>query len=95
MIRLKWLLGWPLCFLRGLWLTVTCGGVQKWVWVSGHAYIEDSEPTPPNVQVLRCQNCGHYSVGWDWTGFKKHSAFTVEEYDPKTDSFRDDDSWLK
>ena len=46
-----------ICFLRGLW----------WSWktaapVSGHDFVEVE--SSPKRHVLRCETCGHESIGW-------------------------------
>jgi hypothetical protein len=54
----------PICLIKSLWLSLKLGEI-----VSGHNFIEQPN-TPPNVQVLKCETCGHVSIAWDWTGFK-------------------------
>lgn len=51
----------PVCFARWIWRSLRCGA-----WVEGHDYVILDEPTPENVQVLRCERCGEVSVAWDW-----------------------------
>lgn len=51
----------PICLLRTIWRSLRCG-----VWVMGHNYETDKEPTPPNVHVLRCRTCGSVSAVWAW-----------------------------
>lgn len=56
----------PLCVLRAVWLSVRrmlrTGDLVA--VVSGHSYVEEMTDTPAYVQVLRCNDCGHISVGW-------------------------------
>ena len=55
----------PICFLRWVYRSIRCG------WrVSGHTFSVDTEPTPPNIQVLKCDTCGHVEVCWDWESFE-------------------------
>ena len=64
---MKFLFYQPLCFLRGCWYTLRYGWPY---WVSGHSYVEQPD-TPPNVQVLKCENCGNVSVSWSWEPIQK------------------------
>lgn len=54
----------PICLARFLWRSFKCRA-----WVSGHEF-EIEEPTPKNVQVLRCKECGTYSISWTWGEFR-------------------------
>lgn len=46
-----------ICWLKGLWYWWRAGCRT---WVSGHDY---TEIQAGRVQVLRCDRCGHISVG--------------------------------
>lgn len=54
----------PVCWLRTAWATlrtfVTSGDPTP---VMGHAYVEEFSGSA-TVSVLKCTECGHYSVGW-------------------------------
>ena len=51
----------PVCFSRWLYRSIRCMAN-----VDGHNFAIGQEPTPPNIQVLRCRTCGDSRVVWDW-----------------------------
>jgi hypothetical protein len=55
----------PLCILRSVWYSI-----RARARVSGHAYRLQRPVAgqPACVEILRCEVCGHHSVGWRTCG---------------------------
>lgn len=54
------------CFLRGIWRTIKSfirtGDI---VPVCGCNMVEEEIVTNVTVTILKCEDCGNYSVGWE------------------------------
>ncbi len=50
----------PLCFSRWILRSIRCGAN-----VSGHEMREVFEGQHASVQLLKCDTCGEYAVGWE------------------------------
>lgn len=48
-----------ICVLVGLWRSLWHGAN-----VSGHDFVEDAVVEGARVEILRCEICGHYEMGW-------------------------------
>jgi translation initiation factor 2 beta subunit (eIF-2beta)/eIF-5 len=57
------------CILRGIWRTIkhflTTG---KSATIDGCNYIEDETINNAKITILRCEDCGAYSIGWEEKG---------------------------
>lgn len=56
------------CYLRGWFRTVghvLCTG-DVYVSISGHNFKTVDDPTPENIHVIKCLECGECSIGWSW-----------------------------
>lgn len=51
----------PICLARAIWRSLTRGAL----W-SGCNFVTHPEPTPPNVHVLECEDCGNVTMAWSW-----------------------------
>ena len=62
----------PVCawltFYRSLVSFIKTG--QLYPLIDGCDYVENMEPTPDNVESIKCKRCGKYSTSWTWGTFK-------------------------
>jgi len=59
----------PICLIKTIWRSL-----RSRAWIMGHKYIEDDEPVPANIQVLRCVRCGYKSTAWTWKSCRPADA---------------------
>ncbi len=54
------------CFLKTVWFTVTNPFIHdgKIVVTSGHNYVEEEVVKKATVQVLKCADCEHVTIGF-------------------------------
>lgn len=61
----------PACFLRCIYRTLKTGVWMDGSIVSGHNMVTDSDPTPTNIHVLVCEDCGKRNIIWSWEEIEK------------------------
>ena len=55
-----------LCWAVGLYRSLACGAR-----IAGHDLVDAGVPTPPNVQILRCERCGKRLMLWAFFPLEK------------------------
>lgn len=56
----------PICLFKTLWRSL-----RHLNLVSGHEFTTSEQPTPANVHVLICRQCGKTSVAWSWDNLEE------------------------
>lgn len=58
-----------ICFLKSLWRSAT--SLQMWTGgfpISGHNFTEMETHENCDIQILICDDCKHYEIGWEHNG---------------------------